>query len=69
MVVKKGEEVIEFTQLSQGEKCYLSLICDIARRLAIANPGLENPLEGEGIVLVDEIDLHLHPKWQSEIVH
>lgn len=68
MVVKKGEEVVEFTQLSQGEKCYLSLICDMARRLAIANPGLENPLEGEGIVLVDEIDLHLHPKWQSEIV-
>mgnify|MGYP000393483402 FL=1 len=68
MVVRKGEEVIEFTQLSQGEKCYLSLICDIARRLAIANPGLENPLYGEGIVLVDEIDLHLHPKWQSEIV-
>lgn len=68
MVVKKGNKVIEFSQLSQGEKCYLSLVCDIARRLAIANPGLSNPLEGEGIVLVDEIDLHLHPKWQSEIV-
>lgn len=68
MVVKKGNKVIEFSQLSQGEKCYLSLVCDIARRLAIANPGLNNPLEGEGIVLVDEIDLHLHPKWQSETV-
>lgn len=67
MVVTKGEKVIEFTQLSQGEKCYLSLVCDIARRLAIANPLLENPLEGEGIVLIDEVDLHLHPKWQSEI--
>ena len=68
MVVKKGNKVIEFSQLSQGEKCYRSLVCDIARRLAIANPGLNNPLEGEGIVLVDEIDLHLHPKWQSETV-
>ena len=68
MVIKKGKEEIEFTQLSQGEKCYLSLICDIARRLAIANPKHPNPLEGEGIVLIDEIDLHLHPKWQSEVV-
>ena len=68
MIVKKGEQVVEFTQLSQGEKCYLSLVCDIARRLAIANPNMQNPLDGEGIILVDEIDLHLHPKWQSEIV-
>lgn len=68
MVVNKRDEVIEFTQLSQGEKCYLSLVCDIARRLAIANPGLENPLDGEGVVLIDEIDLHLHPEWQSEVV-
>ena len=67
MVLKKGNETIEFTQLSQGEKCYLSLICDIARRLAMANPGLKNPLEGEGIILIDEVDLHLHPKWQSEV--
>lgn len=69
MVIKKGEQVIEFTQLSQGEKCYLSLVCDIARRLAIANPGMANPLEGEGIILIDEVDLHLHPKWQMEIAN
>lgn len=68
MVVSKGKEIIEFTQLSQGEKCYLSLVCDIARRLSMANPNLENPLEGEGIILIDEVDLHLHPKWQAEIV-
>ena len=66
-MLKKGNETIEFTQLSQGEKCDLSLVCDIARRLSIANPGLENPLEGEGIILIDEVDLHLHPKWQSEV--
>ena len=67
LVVEKNGKTIEFTQLSQGEKCYLSLICDIARRLAIANPNVENPLQGEGVVLIDEVDLHLHPKWQSEI--
>ena len=69
MVIKKGHQMIEFSQLSQGEKCYLSLVCDIARRLAIANPGMTNPLEGEGIILIDEVDLHLHPKWQMEIAN
>lgn len=69
MIIKKGEQVIEFSQLSQGEKCYLSLVCDIARRLAIANPGMSNPLDGEGVIIIDEVDLHLHPKWQMEIVN
>jgi len=44
------------------------LIVDIARRLSIANPSLDNPLLGEGIILIDEIDLHLHPQWQRDIV-
>ena len=44
------------------------MIGDIARRLAIANPSLDNPLEGEGIVLIDEIELHLHPQWQRKII-
>lgn len=54
--------------MSQGEKCYLVMVCDLARRFAIANPGRSNPLEGEGVVLIDELDLHLHPKWQMEVV-
>ena len=42
---------------------------DLARRLAIANPWLgENALEGEGIILIDEIDLHLHPQWQRRVL-
>jgi predicted ATP-binding protein involved in virulence len=36
--------------------------------MAIANPERSDPLEGEGIILIDEIDLHLHPKWQRMIV-
>lgn len=65
MMRKKGEE-LNAEQLSDGEKIYLALIGDICRRLSIANP-VGNPLEGNGIVLIDEIDLHLHPRWQSEI--
>lgn len=48
--------------LSDGEKCTLALFGDLVKRLALANPGLDNPLEGEGVVLIDEIELHLHRK-------
>jgi hypothetical protein len=44
------------------------MVGDIARRLAIANPSLDDPLQGEGIVLIDEIELHVHPKWQRKII-
>lgn len=55
-------------QLSDGEKCLLAMVGDLARRLAIANPGLSDQLQGKGVVLIDEIELHLHPKWQREII-
>lgn len=64
---KQGEELV-VNQLSDGEKCLLALAADLARRLAIANPALSNPLEGEGVVLIDEIELHLHPAWQRMII-
>lgn len=67
-VIKKNSSEYDFLQLSDGEKCLIALLGDLAQRLAIANPTLENPLEGEGIILIDEIELHLHPKWQRMIV-
>ena len=66
-VTKDGEELI-INQLSDGEKCLLAMVGDLARRLAIANPSLPDPLQGSGVVLIDEIELHLHPKWQREII-
>ena len=66
-LLKDGQEII-INQLSDGEKCLLALVGDLARRLSIANPGLENPLEGDAIILIDEIDLHLHPSWQRTVV-
>lgn len=68
MVVEKDGEKLDVNQLSQGEKSLLALVGDIARRLAILNPNLENPLQGEGVVLIDEVDLHLHPKWQQNLI-
>jgi predicted ATP-binding protein involved in virulence len=66
-ITKQGKELI-VNQLSDGEKGLLALAGDLARRLAIANPSLPDPLEGSGVVLIDEIELHLHPKWQREII-
>ena len=68
MEVEKNGQVLTVNQLSDGEKCLIALISDLARRLAIANPTAESPLTGEGVILIDEIDLHLHPKWQRIVV-
>jgi predicted ATP-binding protein involved in virulence len=68
MVVTKGDQELEIGMLSDGEKCLLALVGDLARRLAIANPSLANPLKGAGIILIDEVELHLHPRWQREVV-
>lgn len=67
MMLDKGDATLNAEQLSDGEKIYLALIGDLCHRLSIANP-VGDPLLGKGIVLIDEIDLHLHPQWQSEIV-
>ncbi len=55
-------------QFSSGEKSIIALTADLARRLAIANPHHESPLHGNGIVLIDELDLHLHPRWQRAVL-
>lgn len=68
--VEKNGTPLDVKQLSHGERTVLVLVLDIARRLSLANPLVKNPIQdGEGIVLIDEIDLHLHPQWQRDIVH
>lgn len=67
MAIDKNGETLNVAQLSQGEKSLMALVGDIARRLAMLNPVLENPLAGDGIVLIDEVDLHLHPSWQRSL--
>jgi predicted ATP-binding protein involved in virulence len=67
-VIKKDGKELLVGHLSDGEKCMLAMIGDLARRLAIANPTMDEPLKGEGIVLIDEIELHLHPTWQKMIL-
>ncbi|KCX91570.1 AAA family ATPase [Acinetobacter nosocomialis] len=68
MSVDKNDKTLNVSQLSQGEKSLMALVGDIARRLAMMNPKLDNPLHGKGIILIDEIDMHLHPQWQRSII-
>lgn len=75
---KHGEPIIlwndgtavTFGNLSHGQKSILAMVGDIARRCAMVNPHLETdaPAKTPGIVLIDELDLHLHPRWQRRIV-
>jgi len=60
---------LSVSQLSSGERTLIALVADLTRRLCLANPNSDNPLEGNGIVLIDEIDVHLHPKWQQKVVN
>ncbi len=55
---------------SDGEKTIIALISDIAYNLIIANRNTEQDelMNGKGVVLIDEIEAHLHPKWQREII-
>lgn len=66
-VMKDGQE-IRVDMLSDGEKCTLALFGDLARRLCLANPRLDDPFKGKGIVLIDEIELHMHPSWQRKVL-
>ena len=71
VTVSRDDSVEKFPvqMLSDGEKGVISLVADIAYRMALLNPDLlEHVLETPGIVLIDEIDLHLHPAWQKKIV-
>lgn len=67
-VASKGDTTLPVACFSAGEKGLFAMIGDLARRLAIANPTLDNPLAGAGVVMIDDIELHLHPTWQRMVV-
>ena len=62
------KEELALDQLSGGYRIMLALAADLARRMAQGNPHLDDPLQSEAIVLIDEVDLHLHPKWQQHVL-
>jgi predicted ATP-binding protein involved in virulence len=75
---KLGEVVIRFANgdqqpfmnLSDGQRSMLALVGDLAQKAATLNPhlGAEVLQKTEGVVLIDELDLHLHPTWQRHVI-
>ena len=61
-------EKLSLDQLSGGYRIVLALAADLARRMVQGNPHLDDPLKSEAVVLIDELELHLHPAWQQRIL-
>lgn len=59
---------IRLELMSDGFRNVTAMVADIASRMAEANPDSEQPLDEPGIILIDEVDLHLHPNWQRTIL-
>lgn len=70
IVVEISGKRVDFASLSDGERSFICLFADIARRMCLLNPQFGDKVieETEGIVLIDELDVHLHPAWQRKIV-
>jgi len=67
-MLKNGSQEIIVNQLSDGEKGLLALVGDLARQLSLANPNSSDALKEQGVVVIDEIENHLHPEWQRGII-
>jgi predicted ATP-binding protein involved in virulence len=70
LVVNFGSGEVPFGSLSDGQRGFFAMIAEIAIRCTQLNPQLNGEAirQTKGLVLVDEIDLHLHPEWQRQIV-
>ena len=66
---EKGEQydALPFEKLASGFKSFIAMVGDMIVRLMKSQPHIEDPSELEGIVIIDELDLHWHPKLQREL--
>jgi predicted ATP-binding protein involved in virulence len=70
LLLETNGGIQSFSNLSDGFRNMVAMVADIAVRCATLNPHLaaDAALQTPGIVLIDEIDLHLHPRWQRRVV-
>ena len=70
MLTFDGRDELPFHLLSDGQRSMVALVADLARKAVTLNPqlGKSAPRETKGVVMIDEIDLHLHPRWQRKVV-
>ncbi len=68
IMIKRPMGLLGLSQLSDGEQRLFSMIVDIARELSLQEEHGWDLKRGKAVVLIDEIDVHLHPKWQRKII-
>jgi predicted ATP-binding protein involved in virulence len=68
LLINKGGVELRVEQLSAGERVFLAMAGDLARRLAMLSARTSDARFGRAIVLIDEVELHLHPRWQRSIL-
>lgn len=66
--IDKNGTTLQIEQLSLGERALIGLAGSIANRLSVRNPTLKNPLKGQGIIMIDALELHLHPNLQGGLI-
>lgn len=67
-MVRKNGLSLAIDQLSDGYKTLFGLVIDLSARMAMGNPHLDDPLQSPAVVMIDEVDLHLHPAWQRTVI-
>ena len=68
IVYNEGGQTLPISYLSAGYQSLLWMTMDIAHRMALLNPGRSDLGHTHGIVMIDELDMHLHPKWQWNVL-
>ncbi|CAM0557642.1 DNA replication and repair protein RecF [Vreelandella titanicae] len=70
ILTREGIDPQPFSTLSDGLRCVLALVADIAQKAVKLNPHLGQDVlqKTKGVVLIDELDLHLHPRWQKRVI-
>ena len=68
LMVEKNGTLLSFDLLPEEEMNYVALMCDIARRLTMANPEASSLFDKTAIVMIDEIELNTNPELQSGLV-
>ena len=64
----RGDMLIPFQSLSDGYRAFIGWVADLLYHVCFGCPSGKKLVENRGVVLVDEIDLHLHPSWQMKVI-
>jgi hypothetical protein len=68
VLARRNGRDVELRELSDGYQAILVIVLDLTLRFAFLKPVVDDPRRRAALVVVDEVDLHLHPRWQRRVV-